>query len=72
MAILANNGPRRIGAVKNATKSTESARRLTPDDPEQYKRFLEAAKKAQADETKEGADKAFKKVTSSLAAKKAK
>jgi hypothetical protein len=31
-----------------------------PDDPAQYKRFLEAAKKAKADETKEGAHKAFK------------
>jgi hypothetical protein len=35
-----------------------------PDDPEQYKRFLEAAEKAVADKTEEGADKAFKKVTS--------
>ncbi len=35
-----------------------------PDDPGQYKRFLEAAKKAEADETKEGADRAFKKITS--------
>lgn len=33
-----------------------------PDDPAQYKRFLEAAHKAGADETKEGADRAFKKV----------
>jgi hypothetical protein len=31
-------------------------------DPEQYKRFLEAAKKAEADETEDGADRAFKKV----------
>jgi hypothetical protein len=29
------------------------------DDPAQYKRFLEAAKEAEADETKEGADRAF-------------
>jgi hypothetical protein len=34
-----------------------------PDDPEQYKRFLEAAKKAGADKTEAGADRAFKKVT---------
>jgi hypothetical protein len=34
-------------------------------DPEQYKRFIEAAKKAEADETEEGADRAFKKVISS-------
>jgi hypothetical protein len=27
-----------------------------PDDPEQSKRFIEAARKAEADETKEGAD----------------
>jgi hypothetical protein len=33
-----------------------------PDDPAQYKRFLEAAKKAEADDTEKGADKAFKKV----------
>jgi hypothetical protein len=34
-----------------------------PDDPAQYKRFREAARKAEADETEEGADRAFKKVT---------
>ena len=34
-----------------------------PDDPEQSKRFIDAARKAKADETKEGADRAFKKVT---------
>jgi len=34
-----------------------------PDDPAQYKRFLEAAREAGADETEEGADRAFKKVT---------
>lgn len=32
------------------------------DDPEQSKRFLEAAKAAEADETAKGADKAFKAV----------
>jgi hypothetical protein len=35
-----------------------------PDDPAQYKRFLESAREAEADETKEGADRAFKKVIS--------
>jgi hypothetical protein len=35
---------------------------LKPDDPAQYKRFIEAARKAEADETEEGADRAFKKV----------
>jgi hypothetical protein len=33
-----------------------------PDDPAQYKRFVEAAKKSEADETEEGADKAFNKI----------
>ena len=32
-----------------------------PDDPAQSKRFIEAARDAQADETQEGADRAFKK-----------
>lgn len=35
-----------------------------PDDPAQYKRFLEAARDAGADETEEGADRVFKKITS--------
>jgi hypothetical protein len=34
-----------------------------PDDPEQSKRFIEAAKEAEADETENGADRAFKRVT---------
>jgi hypothetical protein len=38
-----------------------------PDDPAQSKRFIEAARKAGADETEEGADRAFKKVASSKA-----
>ena len=41
-----------------------------PDDPTQYERFLEAARKAEADESKEGADRAFKKVV--LSSKKPK
>lgn len=39
------------------TRKSDSKHR----DPEQYKRFLEAAKKAGADETEEGAERAFKK-----------
>jgi hypothetical protein len=35
-----------------------------PDDPAQYKRFLETAEKAQADKTEEGADRAFKRIVS--------
>jgi hypothetical protein len=36
-----------------------------PDDPEQSKRFLEAAKQAEADETEKGAGAAFRKVAKS-------
>jgi hypothetical protein len=32
------------------------------DDPKQSERFIEAAKKAEADESEEGAERAFKKV----------
>jgi len=35
------------------------------DDPAQYKRFLEAARKAEAADSKEAADRAFKKVATS-------
>ncbi len=35
-----------------------------PDDPEQSKRFIDAAKEAEADETEMGAERAFKTVTS--------
>jgi hypothetical protein len=43
-----------------------------PDDPAQYKRFLEAARKAEADETEESADRAFKKIVSGSKAKPSK
>lgn len=33
-----------------------------PDDPAQSERFIRAAIEAEADETKEGADEAFKRV----------
>lgn len=33
-----------------------------PADPAQSKRFIDAAREAEADETEEGADRAFKKV----------
>jgi hypothetical protein len=52
-----------LGCKKVYVLSNMSAKRdRKPDDPAQYKRFVEAAKEAQADETEEGADKAFKKV----------
>jgi len=43
---------------------TKKPQQRTADDPEQSKRFIEAAKEAGADETEAGADRAFKKVTS--------
>jgi hypothetical protein len=33
-----------------------------PDDPEQSKRFLEAAREAEAEDSEEAAERAFKKV----------
>ena len=38
--------------------------RTTHDDPEQSKRFIDAAKEAEADETEKGADRVFKRVAS--------
>lgn len=38
------------------------AKKTKQDDPEQSKRFIEAAKKFEVDESKEGAQQAFKKV----------
>jgi hypothetical protein len=49
--------------MKASSKPTKRPKgTAAPDDPEQYQRFLEAAKEAGADETKQGADKAFKSV----------
>lgn len=45
-------------------------RERKPDDPEQSKRFIDAAREAEADETEDGADRAFKKVTSPKAIQK--
>ena len=51
-----------FGALNDGKNVNMPRKKDKPDDPAQYKRFLEAAKEADADETKEGADKAFKKV----------
>ena len=42
---------------------TEKAKRK-PDDEAQSKRFIDTAREREADETEEGAERAFKKVTS--------
>lgn len=33
-----------------------------PDDPKQYKRFIDAAREAGANQSREGADRAFRKI----------
>lgn len=40
-----------------------------PDDPEEYKRFLETAKKVEADESPEAFDRAFKRTVQKPTAK---
>jgi len=41
-----------------------------PDDPEQYRCFVEAAQEAEADETAKGAENAFKSVVKPRPSKK--
>jgi hypothetical protein len=52
--------------VSSRTKTGDDRKRAaathSEDDPEQSKRFLEAAKAAGADETEKGAERAFKAV----------
>jgi hypothetical protein len=57
-------GGKMSGNARNANKEKGASSTSKMDDLAQHKRFLEAAKKAEADETEEGADRAFKKVTS--------
>lgn len=60
-------------AIRYAIRATMKPKpEHKPDDPAQYERFLEAARKAEADETEEGADRAFKKVSLSKVKAKAK
>lgn len=48
--------------MSNRNKKKVKPKVPSQDDPEQYKRFLEAAKEAEADETAKGADKGFRSV----------
>lgn len=41
-----------------------AAKERKPDDPEQSKRFIDAAREVEADETEEVAERAFNKVAS--------
>jgi hypothetical protein len=58
------------GPARNAARVNADVKSSKQDDPAQSKRFIEAARKAEADETREEADRAFKKVA--LPKKKAK
>jgi hypothetical protein len=51
-------------------KSRTRPKTTAPDDPEQSARFIEAAREAQADETEEGADRAFRTAVGKLTPKK--
>jgi hypothetical protein len=48
--------------AQEITKGEKMPGDVSLDAPEQSKRFLEAAKAAEADETEKGADRAFKAV----------
>ncbi len=52
----------RIGIEAMTSSANRPKREASLDDPEQSKRFLEAAREAEADESEKGADKAFRKV----------
>lgn len=55
---------------KKSGSRPKTTKVLTQDNPEQSKRFLEAAQEVEADETEEGAGRAFKKVTAQKPPKK--
>lgn len=48
--------------MANATKNTSKESRSKQDNPAQSKRFIDAAREAEADETEEAADRSFKQV----------
>jgi hypothetical protein len=48
--------------TRSKKTAVRSQKAHQPDDPEQSKRFLEAAKESGADETEKGAERAFKAV----------
>lgn len=48
--------------MTSSTKANPKPKAVSHDDPDQSKRFLEAAREAEADETAKGAERAFKAV----------
>jgi hypothetical protein len=51
--------------VRTKTRSTARPKRPKPDNPEQFRRFVETAKKIGVDEDPEALDRAFRKVVPS-------
>jgi hypothetical protein len=49
--------------TKAARQPPPKTRKRKPDDPEQFQRFIEAARKAGVDETSGGFDRAFDRLT---------
>jgi hypothetical protein len=56
------NRPRKNSAIKNLRLTLTDADRHKPDDPEQSKRFVEAARLAEVDEDLTAFDRAFDKL----------
>jgi hypothetical protein len=52
----------RSDKTRARSETAETRKAARPDDAEQSRRFVEAAKAAEADETPKGAEKAFKAV----------
>ena len=50
---------------------SDTRKKLKADDPEQSQRFIETAKAVEADDTREGADRAFKRVAQKQKQKRA-
>jgi hypothetical protein len=59
---MLTGSPARLGISECSALRDQPSSGRAADDPEQSKRFLEATKSAEADETPEGAEKAFKAV----------
>ncbi len=55
--------PRKPTPTSKRKATAKPPAKRKPNDPAQYKRFLEAAKAVEADEKPQAFDKAFKRVT---------
>jgi hypothetical protein len=50
------------GHVKNAQKQKRGGTHSKPDNPEQFKRFIDMAREVEADENPDAVDRAFNKI----------